>query len=537
MLIFFYSFISCLILTPLGYIFIRNKKKNIYNYSINLIFGIILVSFLALILNFFFPLNKLICTLIIIIPIITIIKNINFFFSINYLKFLLIISTLAFLLIAKSTVYRPDAYLYHLPFINILIENKIIFGLTNLHSRFGHTSIIQYTSSILNNYIFEEKGILLPVALVASAVIINLGYQIFKYFSNQQYTLHFYYLFFIFIFITYKMNRYSEYGNDATAHFLFFFLISELIRDFKKEQKSFSNLLLISVFIIMNKITFALAIFLPFLINEKNTIKFFNLKNYFIYLFVIIWILKNIILTGCLTYPIPGLCFEKLSWTNTELARKVSIENEAWAKGWSDSKYNISQINYNKSFNWIKTWSNNHFKKIYKILVPYLFFIIFIYIYSFLKFKKTELPKKKFEYYSILIVCAISSIIWFLKAPVFRFGYSYIITFIALSAALTLSKIEVLKKINIFFISIIFCSIVFIGKNALRIFDKKPYLSLWPQIELKNKNTLKKINLEHIYYYESEGECGYGYSICTNYKNLKVKSIKKLNYIIIKYIM
>ena len=37
------------------------------------------------------------------------------------------------ILILESNVYRPDASLYHLPFINILNEEKIIFGLSNLH--------------------------------------------------------------------------------------------------------------------------------------------------------------------------------------------------------------------------------------------------------------------------------------------------------------------------------------------------------------------------------------------------------------------
>ena len=42
----------------------------------------------------------------------------------------------------------------------------------------------------------------------------------------REYDFYLFYIFSILIFIFYKMNRYSEYGNDAPTHFLFFFLIA-----------------------------------------------------------------------------------------------------------------------------------------------------------------------------------------------------------------------------------------------------------------------------------------------------------------------
>ena len=151
-----YSILSIIIITPLG-TFINNQNDyNILNYTKNLIYGFIFLSFIALVLNFFFPLNKFINTIILLIPLIIILRKFSYFFNLNFLKFLIIKSIIIFLLIAKSNVYRPDAYLYHLPFIDILNHNKIIIGLSNLHYRFGHISIIQYTSSIFNNYIFKK---------------------------------------------------------------------------------------------------------------------------------------------------------------------------------------------------------------------------------------------------------------------------------------------------------------------------------------------------------------------------------------------
>ena len=60
------------------------------------------------------------------------------------------------------------------------------------------------------------------------------------------------------------MNRFGEYGNDAPAHFLFFFLLSEVIKSFDKETFiDISNNIILAIFILLNKITMGFALFLP----------------------------------------------------------------------------------------------------------------------------------------------------------------------------------------------------------------------------------------------------------------------------------
>ena len=61
----------------------------------------------------------------------------------NY-RTILFYSILVTIIFLFDRFYRPDAVLYHLPFVKILNEEKIIFGLFNLHARFAHVSIIQY---------------------------------------------------------------------------------------------------------------------------------------------------------------------------------------------------------------------------------------------------------------------------------------------------------------------------------------------------------------------------------------------------------
>ncbi|MDA7733842.1 hypothetical protein N8841_05080, partial [Candidatus Pelagibacter sp.] len=146
------------------------------------IYGFIIVGFISLILNFFFPINKIIGTIFFIF---SLIFFIFYFFKLkNKNEFILLfffISISSFLLITLSNINRPDAGLYHLPYISILQEDKIILGLTNLHYRFGHTSMFQYISAIYNNYFVIDEFINFPLASLLSFYILFL----FKNFTES----------------------------------------------------------------------------------------------------------------------------------------------------------------------------------------------------------------------------------------------------------------------------------------------------------------------------------------------------------------
>ena len=145
--IFFSSFLIILLFSPFG-TFFSNKEKSIQNFSSQLIYSTIVISFIALFLNFFVPLNLYFNSIIIFISLYLICRNWNLYFNKEYLIFLLLASAIVFLLITKSHTYRPDSGLYHFPYINILNNEKIILGIANLNFRFGHISIIQYLSAI-----------------------------------------------------------------------------------------------------------------------------------------------------------------------------------------------------------------------------------------------------------------------------------------------------------------------------------------------------------------------------------------------------
>ena len=124
------------------------------------------------------------------------------------------------LILSYDTVYRPDAYLYHLPFTQILNESKITFGIANIHFRFGHTSILQYLNAIFNNLLFRENGILIPAAIIFSSTVLYFCNEILNNFNKQRVLP--YYIFLLLAYTLYGYNRYSEFGNDTIAHLFYF---------------------------------------------------------------------------------------------------------------------------------------------------------------------------------------------------------------------------------------------------------------------------------------------------------------------------
>ncbi len=531
--IIFLSIVASTLFTPIGFLFNKNqlnKSNSFEDFSKSLVYSIIILSFLALLINFFSPLDKIINSLILLIPILVIFFNRKIFFETNFFLFSFFVSIIVLLLITKSNTYRPDAGLYHLPYISILNDEKIIFGLANLHFRFGHVSIIQYTSGIFNNFIFSSNGIIFPSALIYSAILINFCSQILSYLKKKNYNIHLFFLILTIIFIAGKMGRYSEFGNDVPAHILFLFLISEVLKNISKNNtEEIKNFFLISIFIILNKIFLIMSIFIPFLFVSKKNYKeiFFSKKAIFGTSFILLWALKTTIISGCAIYPVKATCLKNVAWIDIEKIEIISNENEAWAKSWVNHKNEINHKEYIKKFRWVSTWLINNGFKTFKIVFPYLIISSLI---AFLLLRnnknKNKIPKNDFLILKrILIILLVGILIWLLKAPDFRYGLGYMIGLISLCISIFISKIKIKTNINKLVLLILIISFsIFALKNSKRIvLANNDYFNYpWPKYySHDNKNEYKKpkkIVLNGKEIYKANGLCMYGFSPCSNQK-------------------
>ena len=142
-IILFYIFILVTSITITGYgkAFCKSFNINSSSLSLEIIFGCFFLGSLSLLINFFFPINLIVTNIILTLGILLFLY---YFKSIQEdLIIFLLITLLAFFTGIFETSNRPDAGLYHLPYISNLNENKIIIGLNTLHSRFGFTSFLQ----------------------------------------------------------------------------------------------------------------------------------------------------------------------------------------------------------------------------------------------------------------------------------------------------------------------------------------------------------------------------------------------------------
>ena len=128
----------------------------------------------------------------------------------------------------------------------------------------------------------------------------------------------------------------------------------------------------------------------------------------------------------------------------------------------------------------------------------------------------------------------------FLKFPVFRYGYSYLISFFSILLLFHLKNFKIilnsvkLKKTFKYIIILLFLGVV--TKNVTRIYKKSEIVSnIWPNIYGSEKNFQKKENLkvykngEIIFYISKNGECYYSKSPCTHFFNGKDFNIDEIN--------
>ena len=523
--IFFVSFFCALSLLAAGKIF--NKflvNENKVSFFENIIFGCILLTFVALTINFFFSLNEKLNLIFVILP------SLLYFFTNkreikNDVKYLILFSLLTVLLISLEKTNRPDAGLYHLPYIGILNESNLLVGISNLHFRFGHTSIIQYLSSIYNNTLFTSNGILVPSSIIYLAL---LGYLINESLKKRDDGV---YSFLSTIFSSYiliNINRYSSWGNDDFASIISFIVILNCYKNFIKfNLKSYAKILLLCSFAFFIKSFYIVIFLLPFILFLKyfkiyrNKLIFSKL-NLFNLFFIVIWLIKNFLTTSCFLFPITILCFDIFQWSLSNVAiAKISLISEAWAKDWPSNETNLDYNNYVINFNWLKTWFNSHFIIIIKNLSVLIGLMLIFRIFT--KIKLDTAQKQFIKIYSIILF--ILFLIWFFKFPLLRYGEGIIISFILIFSLNFKIKSANINRFKFSIIIILILSSSVVIKNLSRIF--KNYHNVYVDYPWPKKNSYTYTNSKNKYdaikrdgeilYYEPNIEsrlCMYGPSPC-----------------------
>lgn len=393
---------------------IINDKEKVFGIKINTfypIIGLFVIGNFSVVYNFFLPIN------------INFVKYISFILIFNFfnkhefkLFYQFILKVLVFsvpLTIGFHNLgLHYDAGLYHLNYQNFLREEKIILGLTNLYDHYGFSSIIEYLHALLwiDNNLILLKTIQFNFFLVL-LLFINENLFFSEEINNKKLAfLSIVYMFLDNFGIGGGLNGSPQIQGltkfDSIFSILFFitiFLYLHLANKQRTKIIEFKILLIFMIFTLETRPSGILLffLFLIILLKSKEPIKII-LRNKVLIIINLIWLFKNLLLSGCLLYPLSLSCFEIFQWSNSQIAKNLSANLQTYF------------LTSNFEINYSKTLLTNSLISI--------FILIFLQIFIFGSFK--IIFKNKLEIY-FFIILNIALFLYFLPSARFFSGFLF----------------------------------------------------------------------------------------------------------------
>ena len=481
------------------------KNTEIYGIPLNIFYPLIALFYignLTLVLNFFTQITFQISVVLMIIPLLVNffnLKKITNFLNLKNLS--LYIGTPLVLGISSSNINLAyDAGLYHLNHQNWLRNEKIIFGLSNNHMRFGYSSIIEYINVnfwLNDNFILLHFTNLIFIVVFFQIIYIFLFTDLFRFSlsvliygfldnfgfnggkngfieveSIAKQDTPFAVMFIICTYLLFKLHKDTEkISNQTTNTLIFMFCL-------------FSVQLRLLGFI--NLIFFLIILIIKF--DVSKSIKIIFKDNLNLSILGIFFILKNLITSSCLFYPVKITCFDNIAWTAGNYS-SAGAEIDLLA----DFHIALKLSNLNS---WFDQWMGKEINNtVFKNFMITLFVII---IFNLLvKFQNKENSFNKnvfFIFYTVF-----SFFIWLITAPSIRMGVGIFLTLVLVISLFYNSKKSMFIKKNI----LIFTGIYFVVLGLVP--QTNNYFSL---IENFSDTELRNIEVPEIEY--SVNNIGYG---------------------------
>lgn len=356
-----------------------------------------------------------------------------------------------------------DASLYHLQFQNWLRSYKIVGNLVLTHSRNGYSSIYDYISS---NFWWEENFLLLHFV---NLVFITSFFSILIYFIFFQNNIFLNYSSIAIMLYAFLDNfGYSGGRNgfiyiesigkqDVAFAIVFYLVFLFLTYSIKYNRFSTQELFWIvsfSLFAVQLRIygVFLLPLLIFYLMKFYQDTNFLSVSRYLIIQMIIgvFWILKNLITSGCLFFPISITCFDTLNIYGAELAKRETRELNVFHQGY----------NFNENFfDWLNSFLNHTVNK--QIVINFLLSFLIIRIFFKLIFTEKRSINVRLNL-TILLTLFINFLILFLSAPGDRFFIQLLLIVISITYFVNIDEIGYKKRyfkkiisLFIYFITII----------------------------------------------------------------------------------
>ena len=346
---------------------------------------------------------------------------------------------------------NEDFYHYYLPYIKYLEASKIIFGLVNINDTLAYSSNSLYDILILFKYpSLFNNSYSIPILFFYLFFLIFILNKIIK-------TKDVFY-FFILILSLIAFSSLRDFGTSVPPQLVLIMcgiIIYECIILGYNDRKISVLLCLLTLAIILRiNSVIILPVFLLLILfyyfKIPKYIKENSLLVICLSLIISLFIVKNIIQSGCIVYPIHNTCFTKLTWS---IDQKIVIQKnkklQADSKGWSfyakdhfniknkfvwknlkgDNFFTYSQYANITPIFWLKYWMKDpNYKKIINLFA----LITIIYLLLLINSKKIKEPIKVHnatKYNLLILSSCLSCLLWFYLSPQVRYGGAFCFIF------------------------------------------------------------------------------------------------------------
>ncbi len=430
-----------------------------------------------------------------------------------------------------------DTGLYHAQSIRWIEEYGVVPGLANVQVRFGYnSSAFALTALYGMKYVFGQSlhttaGFF---ALLASFVALDL----YKVFSQKRVLpadfARIGLVFYLGVVFSQMMSPASDYYAQIL---LFVILILWLDEDEYQKQKGVNDPIpygLICVLIVYAvTIKFSVTLLLLFvikpavmLIKQKKT----RVVGIFLgsgFLTAVPFFIRNVIISGWLVYPFAGIDLFSVDWKIPKgQVQYDAMEIGLYGKGITDvTKYDTP---YSV---WIPAWFSD-LKILEKMFVlmtaaAIVMGIVYLACKMVLGVRNRHIRKntaeirfwnKELDFPLVFCVFVLSTIFWFVSAPLVRYGYAYVavvplITFGKIFLeALDYGKIKSYKKqicvaFNIVLVVFLLTRVKGLAEDIVRTWKEPYYLAQEDYID--GEATTKEVNGITFYVPEDAGQIGY----------------------------
>lgn len=472
--------VSFFVFFTLGNFFIQKADKenfNNYNAFDGFFIGISVVGAFLNLWSLFFPTNGDAMLFLIVVSLVALITNSGLkskyrllLLSLKSNRIFLGLILIFFAIFFVYAIIKPahfDTYLYHMSSIQWIEQYRVVPGLANIQERLGFNSSIFVLSAGFSFYSWFGQNMFIINSLCLLLFSIWLLWIAFK----KKGTIGLFSLFFLYFFINENIKYISSPTSDVLPNIFMGFMLISIVLNTKSLKDKYLLFIVLPLFAITLKISMAPVILLCFYalyIKDKNILSFLKKINLFGLAFVFPWLVRNIILSGYLIYPMDGIDLFSFDW---KVPKERVTYVKSWIYSWAKDPTNDYNIVLNRSFaEWFPIWWQRTIDVNRVIFISAALAPVFGTVYAFFIRKK--------EKYVILLTILISymTFLFWLKAPDFRFSFGIII-FLALLPLLLFEKLAVrfAKFYNPLLIGCIFISFFLIGKGAYTTFQNESF--------------------------------------------------------------